>query len=153
MLAVALQRNHSLIIRFIYFQIAYTEHVTSKEHQIRMEGHGQIKISCDLCCMTFNSENNHKMHLKSKKHANNLAARQRLLPLDADPEKESVQDLRDKIKRTISPPLENFDKIKVNIARDPADDINTRSVMVDIEADEEDAMEMGMPRVSRVKQG
>ena len=48
-------------------ELAYTEHVTSKEHKVRMEGHGQMKISCDLCCMTFNSENNHKMHLKSKK--------------------------------------------------------------------------------------
>ena len=122
--------------------------MTSKDHQVRMEGHGQIKISCDLCCMTFNSENNHKMHLKSKKHANNLAARQRLLPLETDSEKESVQDLRDKIKRTISPPHENFDKIKVNIAGDSIDDANTRSVVVDINADEEDAMGMGMPRVS-----
>ena len=118
-----------------------------------MEGHGQLKISCDLCCMTFNSENNHKMHLKSKKHANNLAARQRLLPAETEAEKESVHDLRDKIKRTISPPHENFDKIKVNIASDSVDDANSRSVVVDIEADEDDAMEMGMPRVSRVKCG
>lgn len=134
-------------------ELAYTEHVTSRDHQVRMDGHGQLKISCDLCCMTFNSENNHKMHLKSKKHANNLAARQRLLPLETDLEKESVQDLRDKIKRTISPPLENFDKIKVNIATDSTEDSNARSVMVDIEADEEDAMEMGMPRVTLDKKG
>lgn len=131
----------------VILQVAYTEHVTSKEHQVRMDGHGEIKISCDLCCMTFNSENNHKMHLRSKKHANNVAARQRLMPLESEQEKESMQDLRDKIKRTISPPLENFDKIKVNVAGDSADDGNTRSVVVDIQADEEDAMGMGMPRV------
>ena len=123
--------------------------MTSKEHQVRMEGHGQMTYKCDLCCMTFTSENNHKVHFKSKKHANNVAARQRLLPLEQQPdsEKESMQDLRDKIKRTISPPLKNFDKIKVNISSETKEDLNSRAVVVDINADEEDAMAMGMPKV------
>ena len=36
----------------------------------------------------------------------------------------------------------------MNIAADSAEESNARSVVVDIQADEEDAMEMGKPRVS-----